>query len=566
MSAWFRAHLAGALLAGGALRLAELGRNGLWLDELFTARAVAHPSWAALLQELAGDVHPPGYFALLRLWSMVAGTGDAALRLPSALAGLVTVGATALAARKLAGNTAGSIAAWMAAVGPFAVTLDREARGNAAMAMLATLGVVALLSTAPRRWWAYTAVAVLLPWVHVFGWFVLLGHTAFVVAEVLTGARERAELRPFGLALVAAVAGFAPWLSTLAQQTTTFVSAPWYHPAAADSVASLASALLSGSPTLVLVALLGTGLALARGLDRPTLLLGAHLLALVLVPHALALVAAPVLRDRNVIALVPVLLASTAAGLSLLRPAGTAVVSGLWVATAAILAGRGSFVDGAGESWREVAAKLAHEAREGDLVLANHPNLWRHYLPERIEIAEIGAAALPASDPRRLWLAQAHRVRDDWVDATARSFLLVDDWRYPGARLALYDAAARPLPLAYDLPGSLREGDTIHFYWGATVHSLPAAVEGQCALVVVGWSEAAGGIPAKLSLGAGPYHADVVLPANRGVVRGPRWPLAGEVVASIRFANDGNVGTEDRNAHLARVGWDCQSSEQPSPE
>ena len=85
-----------AIVVGAGLRGWQLDREGLWLDELFTARVVGRESWAGLRAELAGDVHPPLYFALLRVWSSVAGTSDLALRLPSVLAG---VGSIALVAR-----------------------------------------------------------------------------------------------------------------------------------------------------------------------------------------------------------------------------------------------------------------------------------------------------------------------------------------------------------------------------------------------------------------------------------------------------------------------------------
>ncbi len=560
------AGLVGALATGAALRLGALDRNGLWLDELFTARAIERESWAAMVDELAADVHPPGYFGLLRLWVSVAGHGDSALRVPSALAGLATILATALLARRLAGDRAGLVAAWLAAVAPFLVTLDREARSNATLAALATCGLVLLSAPTPRRWIAYAAIAVALPWVHVFGLFVLLAHALYVGLECATGARSRGDLRPMALSLLAAALGLAPWLPRLLGQAQSYTEAPWYPEGAADSVASIWFALASNTTTLAMVLAAGAVIALARAGERVAALLGAHCLALVLLPQVVGWIAAPILRDRNAIALLPVMIACAAAGIASLRPLSAWTVAGLGLAAGAVVAGRGSFVDPPGEAWREAAATLATELAPGDVVVANHPNLWRHYLPPEVRIVAATDPPPTRDGARRMWLAQAHQVREEWIAAHGARNLLVKEWSFPGARLALFDLWAYPAPLAYDVPGNLREGDTIHFWWGARVHTLPVELHGRCAMVLVGWSDGAGGEAAQIEVHADPFVAEVVLPATLGVVRGPRWPLEGDTVAALRFVNDGKVGDVDRNAHLVRAGWDCQGEAQAAEE
>jgi len=561
-----RAGLAGALAVGASLRLGALDRNGLWLDELFTARAIARESWGAMVDELAADVHPPGYFGLLRLWTSLFGNGDAALRVPSALAGLATILATALLARRLAGDRAALVAAWITAVAPFLVTLDREARSNALLAALATCGLALLASPTPRRWIAYAAIAVALPWVHVFGLFVLAAHALWLALECLVGTRERDELRPFSLCVGAAVLGLAPWLPRLLGQARSYTEAPWYPEGAADSVASTWFALASNTTTLAAVLALGAALALARSGERAAALLGAHCVALVLLPQVVGWVAAPILRDRNAIALLPVMIACAAAGIGSLRPLPAWTLAGLGLAAGAVVAGRGSYVDPPGEDWRLAGATLAAELKPGDVVVANHPNLWRHYVPAEANITDTAEPPPTRESARRMWLAQAHQVREEWITGHGQRSLLVEQWSFPGARLSLFDLEAFPAPLAYDVPGNLREGDTIHFWWGARVHTLPVELHGRCAIVLVGWSDGAGGEAAQIEVHAAPFIAEVALPATLGVVRGPRWPLEGDTVAALRFVNDGKVGDVDRNAHLVRAGWDCQGVEQPAEE
>ena len=55
------------LLAGAALRLYRLGADSLWYDETVSTY-LAGSRLPDLLRHTAGDIHPPGYYLLLRGW------------------------------------------------------------------------------------------------------------------------------------------------------------------------------------------------------------------------------------------------------------------------------------------------------------------------------------------------------------------------------------------------------------------------------------------------------------------------------------------------------------------
>ena len=86
-----RVLLASTLGVAGFLRLFQLGRPGLWTDECSTATWAALPL-RGLLRQLAADCHPPLYYLLEKSVLAVSGTGEVAVRLVSAGAGLATVG------------------------------------------------------------------------------------------------------------------------------------------------------------------------------------------------------------------------------------------------------------------------------------------------------------------------------------------------------------------------------------------------------------------------------------------------------------------------------------------
>ena len=66
------------LLAGAALRLYRLGADSLWYDETVSTY-LAGSRLPELLRHTAGDIHPPGFYILLRGWLVLMGypTGHA---------------------------------------------------------------------------------------------------------------------------------------------------------------------------------------------------------------------------------------------------------------------------------------------------------------------------------------------------------------------------------------------------------------------------------------------------------------------------------------------------------
>lgn len=141
--------VAAATLVAAALRLFRLGHQSLWIDEVFTWYS-AGAGGALSARDLIENVHGPLYSLLVHLWAGVAGDGEWAMRLPSAIAGILTVPAFAwLSARWLGPRTAVT-AAWLAAGSPFLVWYSQEAR-NYSMLMLCTCASAAALLELQRR-------------------------------------------------------------------------------------------------------------------------------------------------------------------------------------------------------------------------------------------------------------------------------------------------------------------------------------------------------------------------------------------------------------------------------
>jgi uncharacterized membrane protein len=65
--------------------------EGFWIDEVMSAAIISDP-WALMMTRIGfTDVHPPGYYILLKAWSGLWGESDLALRSLSMVAGLGTL-------------------------------------------------------------------------------------------------------------------------------------------------------------------------------------------------------------------------------------------------------------------------------------------------------------------------------------------------------------------------------------------------------------------------------------------------------------------------------------------
>ena len=279
------------------LRAALLGRNSVWFDEAFVAYAV-HKGWRDLLDFLAThDNHPPLYYALIKAWAGLAGTGEVALRTPSAVFGAGCVPLTYAIMRRLSGDVPALAAALLVAVSPFEVMAGQDARMYTLLQLL-VLAATLLLILPDRPWWwrpAYIGTMAAMVYTHYLGFLVIGAH------GVWTAWRDRRRLGEW--MTDAGVAGilFIPWISFFFDQIARHHGWGWApHPlldvgglfAFGGSLFGLGSFLFPGSPLsaaqvaavlpFVVLTILG-----ARGMLLPALVLAVPiatmaLLALVL--------------------------------------------------------------------------------------------------------------------------------------------------------------------------------------------------------------------------------------------------------------------------------------------
>jgi len=270
--------LLGAIfLVGIALRLFRLGADSLWYDETVSTYLAGSPI-GELIRHTAGDIHPPGYYLLLRGWLLLTGYGSGradpsgnglefAAAFFSLFFGVLLIALVYALARRFAGTATALVAAGLVALSPFNLWYSQEVRmytlgaatGVIVLAALAsalaqgtaggrprgsktesTLGYTAQnlrgpgdlggldvsLSAEPVKvpWVTYAFAAAAGMYTLYYFAFLLLPLNLWALAVLV---RQKQPVRPLILANVFAALLYAPWIPIAWRQATQPPVPPW---------------------------------------------------------------------------------------------------------------------------------------------------------------------------------------------------------------------------------------------------------------------------------------------------------------------------------------------------
>ena len=219
------------LLIAAFFRFDALPDQSFWNDEGNTL-AVIQRDVDGLLEAVRQDIHPPGYYLLLKGWTSLTGRNELGLRSFSGLWGLLAVAFTYGLGAKLYARAAGILAALLVALNPLAVYYSQEARMYAQLGGLSVMSLWLLLAfiqapqRSPRRIWTafvLAAVNALGLYTHYTYPLTMLVQGLFFVWWWLAG-RDMRALGLFFAANLAALVIFAPWAPTAYDQITSWPS------------------------------------------------------------------------------------------------------------------------------------------------------------------------------------------------------------------------------------------------------------------------------------------------------------------------------------------------------
>ncbi|SEL63223.1 Dolichyl-phosphate-mannose-protein mannosyltransferase [Pseudoxanthomonas sp. GM95] len=140
-----------ALLACG-FAFVGLDRSNFWTDELFTLHVIGHDGGLAEVWRRAlTDTHPPLYYFGLYGWSRLGGTGEAWLRLPSAVFAVLALLVTARALWRRFSPAAIGFALAASSVSMFWFEQSQNARSYT-LSMLLSAGLLSSALALHERW------------------------------------------------------------------------------------------------------------------------------------------------------------------------------------------------------------------------------------------------------------------------------------------------------------------------------------------------------------------------------------------------------------------------------
>jgi mannosyltransferase len=121
-----------------AFRWRAASESHLWFDEIYTLW-IARLPLGELLRHVAGDIHPPLHYLLVKAWRHLGGEGDVWMRSLSVLTGLATVAVLVPAGRDLFNRRAGWIGATLLALHRAHVGFSAESRSFALLFLALTV-------------------------------------------------------------------------------------------------------------------------------------------------------------------------------------------------------------------------------------------------------------------------------------------------------------------------------------------------------------------------------------------------------------------------------------------
>ena len=206
------------VLLATATRFYALDHASLWADELWGVDACSQGSWWAMVtQMILKDSHPPGYQTMLYGWMQLFGDGDATVRLPSVIAGILTVLALYQFAARFFTPLLGLVAATGLAVSYHAIYYSQEARAYEFLLLFAIWHwhLLFLLFQEKQQqlsnWLAFWAVGVLMVYFHYVGSVMLASEALVVVLLPAWRPPWRTVLRAF----LPIVLLYLPWLPVM---------------------------------------------------------------------------------------------------------------------------------------------------------------------------------------------------------------------------------------------------------------------------------------------------------------------------------------------------------------
>ncbi len=231
--------LALGLAVFAIISLWTITKSSIWFDEAFGAYLIRFDFWE-VARYTATDVHPPFYYWLLKIWSMIFGTSELALRSMSVFFGAVAIFLGYLLTKRLFNRNVALFSLLFMMLTPMFIRYSQEMRMYTlvtAIALAATYVLtIAMESKSRKPWILYGILVSLGMWTHYFSALIWISHWLWRAWVIGRTHRKRKALRAFFskdwiVAHIVAVGLFIPWIPALAYQVLTVqINGFWIPP------------------------------------------------------------------------------------------------------------------------------------------------------------------------------------------------------------------------------------------------------------------------------------------------------------------------------------------------
>ncbi|MBR6097703.1 glycosyltransferase family 39 protein [Candidatus Saccharibacteria bacterium] len=204
-------------------------RTAMWFDESYSAYLI-RGNFGQIWQMTSMDVHPPFYYFCLKVWSMLFGTSDFALRSMSVFfSGVAIILAFFLLRRWFSEKTA-ALSTFALSLAPILIRYSQEMRMYGlvfAIVIGATLLLdIALKSKKKLAWFFYALLICLGMWTHYFTALAWLAHLGFIIYYFRKHGLQKTVFWAYPLAVLL----YLPWIPSFFNQVKQVQNGFWIPP------------------------------------------------------------------------------------------------------------------------------------------------------------------------------------------------------------------------------------------------------------------------------------------------------------------------------------------------
>ncbi|RPI17326.1 MAG: hypothetical protein EHM58_09660 [Ignavibacteriae bacterium] len=207
------------------LRLLLITQKNLWFDEIFSWH-ITQDTFRSIIIDTAGDIHPPFYYFVLKIWQEIFGVSVSVLRTPSALFSAAAVFFIYPLSKRVLDISSSLLVIFLFSISPLNIYFAQEAR-MASLNLFLNAGAIYFLILLIEKttnykkfylsfsFYLYTIFTLLALYTHYFSFFVLASELLYILFHFR---KEMKKLIYFIPSYVLIAWGYSPWFNTMILQ------------------------------------------------------------------------------------------------------------------------------------------------------------------------------------------------------------------------------------------------------------------------------------------------------------------------------------------------------------